>query len=141
MSALSEIVKLESTHSEESANLYNIDLFPVGKFFRAYEWSAWLVVTHINDFKVIHTMVKAIDRDVCYIGFPQETLEKWTPEGAVVTERADGGKDMQLAEKFQRLFENTTEMTAEFCKWRESIPIANIEKKNKNEKGFSADEG
>ena len=124
MSALAEVLKLESQHPQQDESLFTIHLFPEGTFFRAYEWSAWLVVTHIKDFKVTRREIKAVGRDVCYIGFPQESLEKWTPEHAVVSDRTDGGKDLQIPAQTRREYADTTAMKADFEHWRGSLPIS-----------------
>ena len=134
MSAISEALKLESEHSQNDEGLYVIHLFPEGKFFRAYEWSAWIVVTHINDFKVTRREIKTIERDVCYIGFPQESLEKWTPEGATVSDRPDGGRDMLIPEKFRKQFADKAAMNEEFSRWREKLPISEFKEKSSTNK-------
>ena len=41
----------------------------------------------------------------------------------MVSDRADGGKDMLIAEPFRRPFDNKEAMAAEYGKWRESIPV------------------
>ena len=59
-----------------------------GKFYHAYEWSAWLAYNYIFKFKAQRT--KSKDNDYVYVGFPPDSLEKFTPEGVVVTVSDDG---------------------------------------------------
>lgn len=51
-----------------------------GKFYRAYQASAWLYSRAINEYKVTHRRFKSVDESVLFVGFPVESLMKWIPE-------------------------------------------------------------
>ena len=70
-----------------------IHLYKIGDFWRAYEWSAWLisVVTYnekvrmtTKDRKPLHvTRMRRTDIDnatYCFVGFPVKSVEKYIPE-------------------------------------------------------------
>ena len=70
-----------------------IHLYKMGDFWRAYEWSAWLisVVTYnekvrmaTKDRKPLHvTRMRRTDIDnatYCFVGFPVKSVEKYIPE-------------------------------------------------------------
>ena len=67
-----------------------IHLWKEGSFLRAYDWSAWLCCHYLHEFKVTKRQFKGFDEAVIFIGFPETSLAKWTPEGSeqeVVTEK------------------------------------------------------
>ncbi|MCL2028569.1 MAG: four helix bundle protein [Bacteroidales bacterium] len=63
----------------EDRNLHfnHINLVKEGMFWRAYERSAYLFVKHFwHDITVNGGHVKAVQRDVHYVGFPERSLQK-----------------------------------------------------------------
>ena len=60
-----------------------VNLFKEGTFYRAYEWSAWLMVHYFTDMKVTHRLLKS-GEDVVFVGFPLTSLERYVPLGADV---------------------------------------------------------
>ena len=48
MAQLKEILE---TERNRNGDLTAIHLFAEGMFYRAYEWSAWLCVRYVNEFK------------------------------------------------------------------------------------------
>ncbi|MBQ8461659.1 MAG: hypothetical protein IJ543_04490 [Bacteroidales bacterium] len=47
-----------------------IRLYAEGTFYRAYEWSAWLCVRYIQDFKATKRKFKNEEEPVVFVGFP-----------------------------------------------------------------------
>lgn len=43
-------------------------IYREGSFYRAYEWSAWLFVRHVSNFKVTCRMFKNVEQAVAFIG-------------------------------------------------------------------------
>ena len=90
MASLTEVFAIESDRAT-SDKWNKIHLFKMGDFWRAYEWSAWLisVITYndaarqaTKDRKPIHvTRMKRTDIEgtYCFVGFPVRSLEKYIP--------------------------------------------------------------
>lgn len=76
MAAIKEILEFESSREGDEMRR-SIHLFQEGSFYRAYEWSAWLVCRYIHEFKVTHRRMKGIEQSVTLIGFPVTSLGKW----------------------------------------------------------------
>jgi hypothetical protein len=66
---ISEIVLKEE-------NNYKIILHKEGLFWRAYEKSAYLFVTNIKEYNILHKYYKNIGQNIVYIGFPGTYLEQ-----------------------------------------------------------------
>lgn len=91
MAKLEEIFEIESERHEPE-KWRQIHLFRMGDFWRAYEWSAWLIaVITFNDTvrmatkdrKPIHvTRMARTDTEgsYCFVGFPVRSVEKYIPE-------------------------------------------------------------
>ena len=90
MASLTEVFAIESDRAT-SDKWNKIHLFKMGDFWRAYEWSAWLisVITYndaarqaTKDRKPIYvTRMKRTDIEgtYCFVGFPVRSLEKYIP--------------------------------------------------------------
>ncbi len=90
MASLTEVFAIESDRAT-SDKWNKIHLFKMGDFWRAYEWSAWLVsVITFNDEvrmatkdrKPLHvTRMERTDIEgtYCFVGFPVRSLEKFIP--------------------------------------------------------------
>ena len=90
MASLTEVFAIESDR-HESDRWNKIHLFKHGDFWRAYEWSAWLISTitfndevrmATKDRKPIHvTRMERTDIEgtYCFVGFPVRSLEKYIP--------------------------------------------------------------
>ena len=76
MAAITEILEFELSRGEVETQRV-IHLFQEGSFYRAYEWSAWLMCRCIHEFKVTHRRMKGIEQSVILIGFPVTSLSKW----------------------------------------------------------------
>ena len=90
MASLTEVFAIESDRAT-SDKWNKIHLFKMGDFWRAYEWSAWLisVITYndaarqaTKDRKPLHVtrMERSdIEGTYCFVGFPVRSLEKYIP--------------------------------------------------------------
>lgn len=101
-----------------------------GTFLRAYEWSAWLCVRYINDFKPTKRTFKSEDAAVVFVGFPVNSLQRYTPEGAEVTTGEDKSVELLLP---VTVFQDTTDvsqLTTDFENWKHSVPLTESSKKD-----------
>jgi len=91
-----------------------------GNFYHAYEWSAWLAYNYIFQFKAQRT--KSKENDYVYVGFPPESLEKFTPTTAVVTKSDDGALvDMVLPQEVFEPSVTAEELFKKFQEWKQGI--------------------
>ena len=122
MAKIGDILDLEKKRISED-DMRSIYLWPDGTFYRAYEWSAWLCVRYIRQFKVTRRIFKAVKADMLFIGFPQTSLEKFKPETAVVNELPDKCIVLMLPEVMVLPDEGST-LEADYQFWRNTIPLA-----------------
>lgn len=71
MSNLQEILKTESENTDK------IHFYREGVFYKAYEKSAYLFVTHVKPFMVKKLFVKSVNQEVVSIGFPTNSLRNY----------------------------------------------------------------
>lgn len=86
---------IETIRFEENAPEHTIRLIKSGEFYRAYNHSAWLFQCCIAEHKVIRKYVKALNRDIYYIGFPEKSL--FTNIGERNSTKTDMGFDIHLS--------------------------------------------
>lgn len=72
----------EILHEERNRESGCLELFLEGKFWKAYEQSAY-VLTKLYNFKPTKRFIKLVAEEVISVGFPQEQLPKYLP-GAIV---------------------------------------------------------
>lgn len=98
----------------EARNERTIRLWPEGSFYKAYERSAYLFVTHLRAYEVKCRYIEAAGQDVVSIGFPQTSLGKL---GVTSTEGELGSVTVKL---------DVSISEQEFLLWREaqSHPVA-----------------
>lgn len=78
---------------QEERNTRMIILWPEGSFYKGYEKSAFLFVTHLRPYEVQRRFVKLAGCEVASIGFPQTVL---TSLGKEYEKRTDGSVVIQL---------------------------------------------
>jgi hypothetical protein len=90
MASLTEVFAIESDRAT-SDKWNKIHLFKMGDFWRAYEWSAWLIaVITFNDevrmatkdrrpLQVTRMNRTDVEGTYCFVGFPVRSLEKYIP--------------------------------------------------------------
>ena len=122
MAKLTEI--LDSEKQRTTPESYReVKLWPDGSFFRAYEWSAWLCVRYIRQFKVTRRNIKSVNTDMLFVGFPKTSLDKFKPDGSEVIVRE--GKDeicLLLPESLVKADEGSS-LEEQFSNWRTTIPL------------------
>ena len=150
------MAKLEDVFAQEwdrenPAEWNKVHLYKIGDFWRAYEWSAWLisVVTYnekvrmtTKDRKPLHvTRMRRTDIDnatYCFVGFPVKSVEKYIPERENFESVDDKHVVITIAlptptDGSEVTFERLKEAVE---KWRENYDIS--ERKPKKEKPSAA---
>ena len=97
MAKIQEILEIEGKRTTAELKR-QIHFFPNGKFYSAYEWSAWLCVRYIHQFKVVKRDVKSNQSFFLIVGFPKESLEKYTIEDSKVEFLTDESVLVTLSE-------------------------------------------
>ena len=121
MAAITEILEFESSR-EGLETRRVIHLFQEGSFYRAYEWSAWLMCRFLHEFKVTHRRMKGIEQSVTLIGFPVTSLSKWVTDDIDRHDVSDKHIILTLPEEaFTDMGDE--EKTAEaFVEWKSNQP-------------------
>ena len=143
MARISEILDIEKQRTEkEEWNV--IHLFKEGGFYRAYEWSAWLIVTMAyNDevrqqtgdrkpLNVTHKRSRNSDETFVFVGFPLKSAEKFIPQRTSFETISDTQIDItiELSWDDDLSYDSLNEA---FLKWKEGQPIQ--EPKQRREDG------
>ena len=86
MAAIATILEKENKRAiPESLN--EIYLWQGGTFYRAYGWSAFLCIRYVDSsLSVTKRLIKKIKGEIIFIGFPVDSLKKYTPENATVSD-------------------------------------------------------
>ncbi len=85
----------EAVQFEDGAPQGTIRLVKSGEFYRAYNHSAWLFQCCIADHKVMRKYIKALKREVYYVGFPDKSL--FNNIGDHRSSKTDFGFDIELS--------------------------------------------
>lgn len=130
---------------EDPASWNKIYLNHDGKFFHAYEWSAWLIKTvacteefqkQRGDAKMLSAMrYPTKDSEYVITGFPLDSIGKYIPEYISMTPVEDGGVDVIIEVALPDGADAMTydEIRQGFEQWREECPVK--EQKPKAGKG------
>ena len=90
MAKIANVLQIERNRTDKS-EWNKIHLFKMGDFWRAYEWSAWLIVAiTYNDkvrnqtrdrrpLKISHKQLANSPTTFCFVGFPIKSVEKFIP--------------------------------------------------------------
>ena len=76
----------EILHHERERNINDLVLFLEGKFWKAYEQSAY-VLARLYGFKPTKRYIKLINQEVISVGFPEEALSKYLSNARVDQEK------------------------------------------------------
>ena len=107
MAKISEILEIEKNR-EDAAQWNIIHLFKEGGFYRAYNWSAWLIVAvayndevrkNSSDRKPLNVSRKKTkngENDFAFVGFPLKSLEKFIPNNTGFTPVNDTQIDISI---------------------------------------------
>ena len=109
----------QEIYKSEQSNDKDIILYPEGKFYKAYERSAWRLCMLVHEFKVSCRWVGTAGAYIVSVGFPLESLGKWMsewacsylPEGCVVASCA--GSEMHASLPFDEWKELQINATAQ----------------------------
>lgn len=129
MAKLKEIFEIETVRNT-SVECLTIHLFPEGTFYRAYEWSAWLCVRYISDFKPTKRKFKNEDAAVVFVGFPVNSLSRHTPENALVTMQDDKTVKLVLPETMLNGSVDADQLKTDFENWKQSVPLTESSKRD-----------
>ena len=121
MAKLNEILSLEKVRNTPE-NVRQVHLWADGSFFRAYEWSAWLCVRYINQFKVTRRSFKSVGGDMLFIGFPQKSIYKFVPEGVAIETNDEKNIILNLPEAMVAPDEGSS-LEKDYQNWRATIPL------------------
>lgn len=145
MAQLAEVFEIEKDRNEpEQWN--QIHLFKMGDFWRAYEWSAWLIcaVTYndavrmaTKDRRPLHVtrMQRSdIEDTYCFVGFPVKSVEKYIPQRIDFESIAEKHVviTIELPTPTDGSIVTRERLESEIKEWKESIEI--VEKKPKKDK-------
>ena len=137
MAQIGDILEKEQKRETERADK-TIHLYQEGNFYRAYEWSAWLCVKHVNpQMKVTRKPLKGSNDTFCFVGFPVSSLPKYTPDGGRVSPAGEKEMDIALPEGLAPSG-NREEAEREFEAWKQELPVTDAKPKDKNgSEGFA----
>ena len=130
MAKIGDILDIEKDRTDN--NKWNIiHLFKEGGFYRAYEWSAWLIKTitcteefqqNRGDSKILSvSRYKTKNNDYVMLGFPLESINKFIPESVEIKEEGENCLSIRIEVPGDKTFED---LNKEFKSWRESLSIA-----------------
>lgn len=97
----------------EQNNTGYINLYLEGTFYKAYEQSAFAFCTRIKAYNVLRKESKTLGRDILYVGFPQNALDKVLSKQ--IYQRMD--------EKTIRITLSTSIRENEFLVWRDAQEV------------------
>ena len=132
MAKIAEILSIEKERSDASTQQI-VHLFKEGGFYRAYNWSAWILVMMLrakeHDEKkqlcVSRKTIKSSGDDFVFVGFPLKSINKFIPQDVQFTPVNDSQIDMVID---PTSFDTELSIDA-FEEWKKSFPIS--EKKEK----------
>ena len=123
MSSLKEIVENEGQR-DSLDKCGTAFLYREGSFYRAYEWSAWLFVRHVSDFKVTCRVFKAVEQAVAFIGFPLTSAGKFMPDGFTAKPLSDSSLQVSFPSSLIADDADLAALAQEFAQWKQSVPVA-----------------
>ena len=142
--SIAEILEIERNR-EESSTWNVIHLFKEGSFYRAYEWSAWLItVVSFNDavrngtqdrkpLTVTRKKDKNSDGTFVFVGFPLNSLDKYIPNGIEFKPISDNQIDIQIELSADIGEVSFDAISKKIDEWKDGVPI----KEEKQKKGKS----
>ena len=144
--SIAEILEIERNR-EESSTWNVIHLFKEGSFYRAYEWSAWLItVVSFNDsvrngtqdrkpLTVTRKKDKNSDGTFVFVGFPLNSLDKYIPNGTEFKPINDNQIDIQIELSADIGEVSFDAISNKIDEWKDGVPV----KEEKQKRGKSDD--
>lgn len=136
--ALKEILENEGMRPG-NGDAASVFLHKEGAFYRAYEWSAWLCVRYVQEFKTTRRLMKNSDESMVFIGFPVTSLYKFFGDGVVVND--DGSVAVSLRDDVFGEGSSAETLAVEFSNWKQSVPLTDNSKKRLDEERNPATAG
>lgn len=140
---IAEIKSIEGARQE--ADTWNVvHLIKEGDFYRAHDWSAWLMTKYPigeaanSPLKVIAKKLKDEYIDA-FCGFPATSIGKYIPQGSDFKAISDIQIDIKVelpADIGEVSFENLNKMKEE---WKNSLPLQEARKQRREEQSISAE--
>lgn len=131
MAKLTEILDAEKQR-ESPQEQRQILLWPDGSFYRAYEWSAWLCVRYIKQFKTTRREIKSVGTDMVFVGFPQTSLEKFVIDGVQLCQSADNGHCLLILPEGLVVPDAGSSLDQDYMNWRNTLPVISSKDKDKD---------
>ena len=139
MAKIKDVLQIERNR-QQATEWNKIHLFKMGDFWRAYEWSSWLIaVITYNDkvrmatkdrrpLKLTRKQLAHQDDTFCFVGFPTKSIGKFIP----VRTDFKSNDDKHLVCTVELPKDPTTEVTYDrlneaFTKWKDAIEISTKE--------------
>ena len=115
----------EILHYEADKQSNEVVLFLEGKFWKAYEKSAY-VLTMMYGFKPTIRYVKLVSQEIISVGFPQESLQKYV-----------GNQHAEYSEKLIRVWFNKEQNEDVFISWKtatrtKEVKVLPVQKEEKS---------
>ncbi len=132
---LAEILEKEHARTELQQCAV-IHLVLEGTFYHAYEWSAWLCFRYVAQLKATRRLLQKDSQDtLVFVGFPQNSLTKYTPVGAETISLDDGSIDFVLPLSVFQPDSTFDTLQTDFENWKQSVVLTEkSQKKVKEEK-------
>jgi hypothetical protein len=133
MAKFAEIISIEQQRTDQ-AQWNVIHLFKEGGFYRAYEWSAWLIaaITYNDEARqqskdrkplsVTRKKIRDSEDTFAFVGFPLNSVDKFIPNRTSFQAASDSQLDItiELAWDGDYTYDSLNEA---FRKWKEEQPI------------------
>ena len=146
MAKITEILEIEKDrNNKEKWNV--IHLFKEGNFYRAFNWSAWLIVafTYTDDVRkdskdrkplvVSHRLMNKSGDDYLVVGFPLKSLEKFIPNTLNFIPISD--TQIDIVADLSQTDDDYEGLLSKYEEWKNGIEVK--EPKKKYEKKTSED--
>lgn len=127
MAHLKDILTVEQQRTTD-AECRQVHLFQEGTFYRAYERSAWLVITYISPLKPTRRNVKGQEESIVFCGFPITSLPKYTPDGCAAIVQEDKSVTFALPETLYPQIVSVEAEQERFTNWKNSVPLSENKK-------------
>lgn len=110
-------------------SLSEIYLWQGGTFYRAYGWSAFLCIRYVDSsLTVTKRFIKKIKGEIIFVGFPVDSLKKYTPEKATVSDFDQINKIITLPAGLVKP-DNGSTFEKDYQNWYSTVQL----QENKNE--------
>jgi len=127
MAHLKDILETENKRTSD-AECRQIYLYQEGTFYRAYERSAWLLISYISPLKPTRRNVKGQDDSIVFCGFPITSLTKYVKEDCTIIDNEDKSQIITIPATLYPSIESTEAEQAAFSYWKQSVPLTESKK-------------